>query len=91
MCPRHGVIFSLPLTCGDVGVHHGVNFNFDSAKVCSPAIFETFYDNDIWIPPIDYYMHFIYILTDNAIKISRSLYFYKDVWIVATDYYMRFI
>ena len=22
--------------------HHGVNFNFGSAKVCSPAIFETF-------------------------------------------------
>ena len=34
-----------------VGVHHGVTFNFGSAKVCSPAIFETFFssDKDIWI------------------------------------------
>ena len=24
-----------------VGVHHGVTFNFGSAKVCSSAIFET--------------------------------------------------
>ena len=41
-------------------MHHGVTFNFGSAKVCSPAIFETSfsYDKDIWIAVTDYYMHF---------------------------------
>ena len=46
---------------GDVGVHHhDVTFNFGSAKVCSPAIFETCisYDKDIWIAAIDYYVYF---------------------------------
>ena len=37
-------------------MHHGVTFNFGSAKVCSPAIFEKsfFYDKDIWIAAADY-------------------------------------
>ena len=45
-------------------MHHGVNFNFGSAKVCSPAIFETYfsYDKDIWIVATDYYMYFCIIL-----------------------------
>ena len=45
-------------------MHHGVTFNFGSAKVCSPAIFETFlsYDKDIWIAATDYYMHFYIIV-----------------------------
>ena len=36
--------------------HHGVTFNFGSAKVCSPAIFETSfsYDKDIWIAATDH-------------------------------------
>ena len=40
--------------------HHGVTFNLGSAKVCSPAIFETCFscDKDIWIAAIDYYMYF---------------------------------
>ena len=44
-------------------MRHGVTFNFGSAKVCSPAIFETSfsYDKDIWIAATDYYMNF-YIL-----------------------------
>ena len=44
-------------------MHHGVTFNFGSAKVCSPAIFETsFYDDkNIWIAATDYYMH-VYII-----------------------------
>ena len=44
-------------------MHHGVTFNFGSAKVCSPAIFETSlsYDKDIWIAATDYYMH-LYII-----------------------------
>ena len=45
-------------------MHHGVTFNFGSAKVYSPAIFETSfsYDKDIWIAAIDYYMHFYIIV-----------------------------
>ena len=41
-------------------MHHGVTFNFGSAKVCSPAIFETCfsYDKDIWIAATVYYLHF---------------------------------
>ena len=47
-----------------VGVHHDVTFNFGSAKVCSPTIFETSfsYDKDIWIAATDYYMHFYIIV-----------------------------
>ena len=43
-------------------MHHGVTFNFVSAKVCSPAIFETSfsYNKDIWIVATDFYMH-VYI------------------------------
>ena len=39
-------------------MHHGVVFNFGSAKVCSPAIFETCFsfDKDIWIAATDYCM-----------------------------------
>ena len=38
----------LGIPCRDI-VHHGVTFNFGSAKVCSPAMFETSfsYDKDI--------------------------------------------
>ena len=41
-------------------MHHGVTFNFGSAKVCSLVIFETCfsYDKDIWIAATDYYMYF---------------------------------
>ena len=39
---------------------HGVIFNLGSAKVCSPAINESYfsYDKDIWIAVTDYYMYF---------------------------------
>ena len=45
-------------------MHLGVTFNFVSAKVCSPAIFETpfSYDKDIWIAATDFYMHFYIIV-----------------------------
>ena len=41
-------------------MHHGVTFSFGSAKVCSPAIFETSFscDKEKWIAATDYYMHF---------------------------------
>ena len=44
--------------------HHGVSFNFGSAKECSPAIFETCFchEEDIWIAATDYYMHFYIIV-----------------------------
>ena len=49
---------------GVVGVHHSVTFNFGSAKVCSPAMFETSFsdDKDVWIAATDYYMHFYIIV-----------------------------
>ena len=45
-------------------MHHGVILNFLSAKVCSPAIFETLlsYDKDILIAATDYYMNFYIIV-----------------------------
>ena len=45
-------------------MHHGVTFILGSAKVCSPAIFETYfsYDKDIWIAATDYYIHFYIIV-----------------------------
>ena len=47
-----------------IGVHYGVNFNFGSAKVCSPVIFETSFscDKDIWIVATDYCVHFCIIV-----------------------------
>ena len=40
-------------------MHHGVTFNFGSAKVCSPLIQEMFLVyKDIWIAATDYYMYF---------------------------------
>ena len=45
-------------------MHHGLKFRFGSAKVCSPAILETYlsYDKDIWIASTDYYMYFYIVL-----------------------------
>ena len=44
-------------------MHHGVTFNFGSAKVCLPAIFATCfsYNKDIWIAATDYCMY-LYII-----------------------------
>ena len=48
-----------------------MTFIFDSAKVCSPAIFEACfsYDKDIWIAATDYY----YVLLHNC-AISINIY-----------------
>ena len=45
-------------------MHHGVIFNFGSAKECSLAIFETSFSRTkvIWIAATDYYMHFYIIV-----------------------------
>ena len=39
---------------------HDVTFNLGSAKVCSPAIFETYfsYHKNVWIAATDYCMGF---------------------------------
>ena len=45
-------------------MHHGMIFSFGSAKVGSPAIFETSFsfDKDTWIASTDYYMYFYIIV-----------------------------
>ena len=62
-------------------MHHDVIFSFGSAKVCSPAIFETCFsfDKDTWIAATDYYMYF-YII------VLFMFSFDKDTWIASTDY-----
>ena len=35
-------------------MHHGMTFNFGTAKVCSPAIFEICFSYDIGIAATDY-------------------------------------
>ena len=54
--------------------HHGVTFNFGSAKVCSPDIFETCfcYDKDIWIAASDYYIYFFIIVLFSIDSYSRN-------------------
>ena len=41
-------------------VNHGVTFKLGSAKVCSPAIFETYFSfhKDVWITMTYYYIYF---------------------------------
>ena len=58
-----GLDLTFNLCCSDLelkNLSHGVIFNLDSAKVCSPAITEIHfsYDKDIWIAVTDYYMYF---------------------------------
>ena len=54
-------------------MHHGVIFIFGSAKVCSPAIFETClsFDN---IASTDYYMHscIIVLISIDIINFTAS-------------------
>ena len=53
-------------------MHQGATFNFESAKVCSPAIFETCfsYTKDIWIAATDY----------NWVQTSLILFLRKKTW-----------
>ena len=43
-------------------MHYGVTFNFGSAKVYSPVIFQIYfsYEKGIWITATDYYLY-VYI------------------------------
>ena len=69
---------------GGVGVYHGVTFNFDSAKVCSPTIFETYFscDKDIWIAATDYYMHFYIIVVFPLTPILQLINFPASYFLV---------
>ena len=62
---------------GGVGAHHGMTFNFGSAKMCSPAIYETCfsYDKDVWIAETDYYMYFYIIVLLPLIAIPQLINF----------------
>ena len=58
-------------------MHHGVKFILGSAKVCSPAIFETCfsYGKDIWIAATDYYIHFYIIVLFSLTSIHQLINF----------------
>ena len=64
---------------GNAGLlSHGVLFHLGSAKVCSPAVFETYisYDKDLCIAVTDYYMNFYLILL--LLLLAKS--FQKSFW-----------
>ena len=56
---------------------NGMTFNVGSAKVCSPAIFETYfsYHKDICVAVNDYYMYFYLIVLFPLTAIVQSLTF----------------
>ena len=58
-------------------MHRGVNFNYGSAKVFSPAKCETCfsYDKDIWIAATDCYMYFYIIVLLPLIAILQLINF----------------
>ena len=62
-------------------MHHGVTFNFGSAKAYSPAIFETCfsYDKDIWIAATDYYMNFYIIVLFLLKAVLQLIKFYSFI------------
>ena len=62
-------------------MHHGVTFNFGSAKVCSPAIFETCfsYDKDTWIAATDCYMYFCIIVLFLLTAVLQLIKFYSFI------------
>ena len=59
-------------------LNHGVTFNLGSAKVCSPAIFETCfsYHKHRWIAVTYYYIYFYLIV---LVPLTAILKFYKLV------------
>ena len=48
----------------DLDLTFDYQFNIGTAKVCSPAIFKTYFscDKDIWIAATDYYMYFYIVM-----------------------------
>ena len=65
-------------------MHLCVILNFGSAKVCSPAIFETCfsYDKDIWIDATDYYMYFYIIVLFPLTAILQLINFAASYFLV---------
>ena len=59
------------------GVNHGMTFNVGSAKVSSPAIFETCFsfDIDIWIAATDYCKYFYIIVLFPLTAILQIIHF----------------
>ena len=53
-------------------MHHGVTFNFGSAKACSPAIFETCFSTD-------YYMNFYIIVLFSLTAVLQLIKFYSFI------------
>ena len=70
-------------------MHHGVTFNFDSAKVCSPAIFETSlsYDKDICVH-LPYLRH-LYLMTkiDGLLQLLHNCAFSIDSYSPVNIFY----
>ena len=62
-------------------MHHGVTFNFGSAKACSVAIFGTCfsYDKDIWIASTDYFMKFYIIVLFPLTAVLQLIKFYSFI------------
>ena len=61
--------------------NYGVSFNLGSAKVYSPAIFETCfsYDKDMLIAATDYYMYLYTIIQCPLIAMLQSINFYRFI------------
>ena len=66
-------------------MHHGVAFNFGSAKACSPTIFATchltsfFHDKDKWTASNDYHVHFYKIVLFPLTAILQLINFYSFI------------
>ena len=54
---------------------HGMTFNFGSAKVCSPAIFETCFFYDLWIVATNYYIYFYIVVLFRLTAIHQLINF----------------
>ena len=65
-------------------MHYGVIFSFGSAKVCSPAIFETCFsfDKDTCIASTDCYLYFYIIVLFSIDSYSSVNKFYSIIILV---------
>ena len=54
---------------------HGMTFNFGSAKVCSPAIFETCFFYDLRIVATNYYIYFYIVVLFRLTAIHQLINF----------------
>ena len=83
-CKMQEVVSWIGHWLGSVGMlNYCVTFNLGSAKVCSPAIFDTYFscDRDIWIAVNYYYMYFyIYILCYFIGSFSCIVKFYSFIF-----------